>query len=338
MKSIIDKLGIDEKYTKEVKKPKYFTKVRDIVPPVANYNFMADLIMMPKTKEKYMYLFVCVDLGNGEFDIEPIKNKEPSTVLQALKNMCKRKYIDMPEYTLATDDGSEFKGIFNKYLYDHNIYHKVSLPNRHSQTSVVESLNRQLERLFIGYMNKKEEETQKPYNEWTDVLEIVRNELNKVRLRQTYNPITYKYPIFNATVQPKYDVGDVVYRQSDTPLNALGNNQPTNVFRVGDYRFERIPHKITKVLYYSGKVPYRYMLSSITRASYTEAQLMPAKQTEKESKYKVKAIIGKKIIKKKVYYLIWWKNYIKKDATYEAEADLIKDGFQDDINTFNESR
>ena len=336
MKSIIDKLGIDETYTKEVKKPKYYTKFRDIVPPVADYNFMADLIVMPKTKNKYMYLFVCVDLGNGEFDIEPMKNKEPSTVLKALKNMCKRKYINMPEYTLATDDGSEFKGIFHKYLYDHNIYHKVSLPNRHTQTAVVETLNKQLVRIFNGYMNKKEEETQKPYNEWTDILEIVRKELNKFRLRPTYNPITYKYPIFNATETPKYDVGDIVYRQSDTPLNALGRNQPTNTFRIGDYRFERIPHKIIKVLYYSGKVPYRFMLEGIPNASFTETQLLPAKKEETETKYKVREILGKKIIKKKVYYLIWWSKFLKKDATYEPEEQLIKDGFQDDINNFNE--
>jgi hypothetical protein len=34
---------------------------------------------------------------------------------------------------------------------------------------------------------------------------------------------------------------------------------------------------------------------------------MPAEAEEKESKYKVRSIIGTKMMKKKRYFLVWWK-------------------------------
>lgn len=332
MKSILENLGIDETYTKEVKKPKVFTKVSDNIPHKADWNFMADLIEMPVTKKKNKYLLVCVDLATREFDIEAMKNKEPETVLKSLKSMFKRQYIKEPKYSLSTDGGTEFKGFVDKWLYDKSIYHKVALKDRHSQMSVVESLNKQLERLFNGYMNKIEEETQKQYNEWDTIIDIVRTELNKVRkIDEKY--LTDTYPIFNTRTKPKYKVGDIVYRQSDVPLNALGHEHNVKKWRVADYRFDKVPKKIIKILYFSGKIPYRYMLKDIRNASYTEDQLLPA-NNEKEEKYIIKDIIGRKIVKGKPQYLIWWKGYLKKNATWEPENMLIEDGHKDLIDAF----
>ena len=335
MKGIFDKLNINTKFTKEIKRPKYFTKVKDIVPHQENFNFMADLLIMPKTKEGFKYLLVVVDLGNDEFDIEPMKNKEAKTALDSLKKMFKRKYLKIPKYTLATDDGSEFKSVFQKYLYDNSIFHKVALPNRHSQMSNVESLNKQLGRLFIGYMNKMEEETGKSFNEWTDIIEIIRKDLNVYRKKKTINPYKQKFQVFDSIKEPKFKVGDIVYRQSDVPLNALGKQQPTKTFRTGDYRYDMIPKKITQILYFGGDVPYRYMLEGISRASYTENQLI--KSDEKETKYKVKQIIGKRTRNKQIQYLVWWDKYLKKDATWETKAKLIEDGLLEYINKFEKS-
>lgn len=333
MKSILEKLGIDETYTKDVKKPKYFTKIADNIPHQKNWNFMADLIELPLTKKGNKYLLVCVDLGTREFDIEPLKNKESKTVLSAFKTMFKRQYIKEPKYSLATDGGTEFKGDVATYLYDKSIYHKVALKDRHSQQSMVESLNREIERLLNGYMNKLEEETKETYSEWDTILDVVRKEMNQIRKRPEKDPVTENFPIFNAQVEPKYKVGDIVYRQSDVPLSALGHEQDTKKWRVGDYRFDKIPKKITKVLYYSGKVPYRYMLSGIKNASYTEAQLRPA-DGEAEEKQEVKEIIGRKIVKGKPQYLIWWRGEKKASATWEPESSLIEDGLKDWIDAY----
>ena len=103
---------------------------------------MADLLFLPLTKQKYRYILTVVDLATDEFDIEPLKDKEPKTVLAGLKAMYKRSYIKEPYASIRTDAGNEFKGVFQKYLYDESLLHRTSLTARHSQTSNVESLNR----------------------------------------------------------------------------------------------------------------------------------------------------------------------------------------------------
>ena len=85
-----------------------------------------------------------------------------------------------------------------------------------------------------------------------------------------------------------------------------------------------MPRKIVKVLSYSGTPATRYILDFLPNVSYSDNELKLAPNQEVE-KFVVKEIIGKQIIKKKVYYLVWWKNYLKKDATLEPREELIKD-------------
>jgi hypothetical protein len=332
MNEILKKLGIVESYTKAPKLPKKFNKVKDNVPHIANYNYEADLLTLPTTKQGYNALLVVVDLGSDEFDIEPIKNKEAQTILTAFKAMYKRPYIKEPYASVRTDGGAEFKGPFSKYLYDESIYHGISEPNRHKQMANVESLNSQLGRLFNGYMNIKEKQTDLPYNEWTDILTTVRKELNAHRKKKAGDPATDQYPT-PKDVDAKYKVGDLVYRISEVPLNALGKEQPTTTFRKGDYRWDMTPRKIIKVLRFSGDVPIRYLLNFKTNVSYAEYELKPAK--EKEEMFKVREIIGRKTDKKVVKYQVWWIGFPKDQATWESEKELIKDGFKKHIEEFN---
>ena len=52
----------------------------------------------------------------------------------------------------------------------------------------IESLNIILGRLLNGYMNTKELETGKLYREWTNVIDIIRIDLNKIRIRPDGDP------------------------------------------------------------------------------------------------------------------------------------------------------
>lgn len=324
---LIDEIGIDETFTKPTRKEKEFTRIKDVMTPIENFNYMADLLHLPTTKNGYKYLFVITDLITHEFDIEPIKNKESKTILKAMQNVFKRNYLKKPKASIRTDNGTEFKEVFHKWLVDNKIFHSVSLPYRHSQLSAVEALNKQLGRIFNGYMNMKEEKTQRPYNEWDDIIDFVRKELNDIRY--TKAPYTEKtinkadFPFVDISKEPLFKVGELVHRRLNYPQNALGKDQPTETFRMGDYRYERNPRKITRILYYNGKIPYRYMLDGIKTTSYTENQLMRSK--EKITKFVVKKIIGKKKVGNKIYYHIWWKDYPKKDATWEPKSELIID-------------
>eukprot|EP00981_Chlorochromonas_danica_P002509 scaffold478_cov203-Ochromonas_danica.AAC.1 len=111
-------------------------------------------------------------------------------------------------------------------------------------------------------MNTKEEETGKRYRGWTDIVDIVRKELNEHRHKKlkSFNPDDY--PPVSIDRLPKFEVGDIVYEKLDHPENALGNKQDTSQFRTGDYRFSRVPKKIIKVIVMRDEPIFRYILES----------------------------------------------------------------------------
>ena len=117
MNKILKELNIDETYTKAPKIKREFSKVKDNIPLVGDYNFMADLLELPETKKGFHYLLVVVDLATDEFDIEQLKTKESKMILNAMVKMFKRKYLKKPYASIRTDGGSEFKDEFTKYCY-----------------------------------------------------------------------------------------------------------------------------------------------------------------------------------------------------------------------------
>ena len=71
---------------------------------------------------------------------------------------------------------------------------------------------------------------------------------------------------------PKYKVGDVVFYKSERPRNALGEIQPTNNFRQGDYRYNiKDAKKIKSILFYPNNI--RYLVEGNNRTSYAEPEL-----------------------------------------------------------------
>ena len=270
MKALLSKLGVDETYSKPTKKP-IFDHVKANTFPKNGYNEMADLLFLPETKAKFKYLLTMVDLWSDRFDMEPLRTKEPKEVLDAMETIFKRKYLKEPKASLRTDNGNEFKGVFHKWLYDHNVLQKVSEPYRHQQLSNVENLNKQLGRILNGYMNVMETKTGKTYKEWTDILDTIRKDLNKSRMKKDLNP--YKDVMIHPTLNdPVYKVGDLVVRKLERPQNALGKNQNTLQFRVGDIRWDvHNPRKINKIVFYPNNV--RYILEDLPNVSYTDVEL-----------------------------------------------------------------
>jgi|688.fasta_scaffold38856_3 hypothetical protein len=324
MNALIKKLGIDETYTEKIKNIKW-DKVKQNTFNKGGYNQMADLLFLPKTKEGYNYLLCVCDLWSDLFDIEPVKNKEPETVLKAIKTIYKRKpnYLKEPVSSLRTDSGTEFQGVFHRWFFDENIFHRVGNPNRHQQLGNVEQLNYVIARLLNGYMNTNEKKSGKVFKEWNEILSIIRKDLNEIRQKPDGDPFSKLSKITKEL--PKFKVGDVVYYKLDTPQDALGHNQPTKNFRVGDYRFDLYnPRKIVKILYYPKNI--RYLLNGKNNVSYAQSELKLAPQ--KEETYTIKEIIGKRKIRGNIEYLVHWKGYLKKDATWEAEELLKEDAIE----------
>lgn len=332
-KELIKKLNIDERYTKpRLEKQKVFNSIKHNIPMVEDVNFMADTLYLPETKEGFKYLLVVVDLATNDFDIEPMKNIDTKTTAAAFQTMMKRKYLNFPNF-IRTDDGTEFKDKFTKMLTKNDVLQKIALPKRHKQLANVESLNRQLGRIFNGYMNMKEKSTGKVYREWLDIIDTVRKDLNKIRrVDLKKNVSDYDYPIFDPDTEAKFKVGDMVHEKLDYPENALGNKQPTENFRVGDVRFSMVPKKIERVIYMNTYPYYRYILSGIKNASYSEYELI--KSRFRTERYKVKSIIDSREVGRSKEYLVWWKGYKKKDSTWEPRKNLIQDGLKNLIDEF----
>lgn len=326
MDKILKKLKIEKNIlTKTQPKQKIFNKVKNNVPPIKNYNFEADLLYTPKTKQGYKYLLVVVDIANNAFDIQEMKTKSSGDTLEAFKKMFKRNFIKQPKISIRTDNGSEFQGSFNKFLKDNKIIHRKTLPYRHKQMANVENLNKELFKIFTAYMNSIEMETGKPYNEWIDIIDIVRKELNiyrQVRLpsfKQWIKHLEFKH----IEKEPKFKIGDFVHYKLDYPLNALNNKQNTPQFRTGDLRYNPVAKKIVKIIYMQDEPYYRYILDGVNNVSYSDYELIPSK--EKTQKYEIKELISSKIIKNQKHYLVWWKGYRKNKSTYVSRKELIQD-------------
>jgi len=297
-KQMLQDLDIFDKNTKRVNPPrdKLFNHIKDNVPLIPNANMMCDLLFLPVAKFGFKYLFCIVDLATDKFDIEPIKNKEPSTVLSAMQKCFKRGIIKEPEYTLKTDSGNEFNGVFAKWLYDENILKKTSLPKRHQTMGNIENLNRQVSRMLNLYMNSKEKQSGKKFVNWPEFVPTIRTELNKIREKKLPQDInSYEYAIPNNVkeipqsdskkskvpkyelIKPKFKVGQYVFRYLDQTRNALNKNQPTEQRREGDINWDNIPREILQVFTMGGEGPlYRYLLEGLPNVSFTESQLRRA--------------------------------------------------------------
>lgn len=334
-KKLMKTLKIDETFTKPTKKYK-FDKVKENTFPQQDFNFMADILMLPIIKEtKQRYLLVVVDLWSNEFDIEPLITKTAKECLEAFKTIIKRPYLKLPQGSIRTDNGGEFKDVFHTFLKDNNINHRLSNPHRHKQNANVESLNLQLGRIFMTYLTNMELKTKNPYHKWTDILEIVRVELNKVRKIPDGNPFNLEPILYNDDI-PKFKVGDVVIHKLDHPKNAMGRNETTEQFRQGDIRWDlNNKLKIIKVLNYPNN--NRYILNKIKNVSFVEAELKLS--NAKEEYFEIKQILDRYYNKNKksYYYKIWWKGYLKKDTTWEPYKKLIEDGFIKELNEFDSS-
>lgn len=316
---IVEAIGGTEEGFKRPKPDKIKTRVKNNNMPYEDYNFMIDLLALPTTKNKNRYLVVCVDLETNEFDFEPIKSKKPDEILRAYKKMIKRPHINLSKGNMQMDGGGEFKGSFAKFLKDNKIIRRVTKAGRHSQNSVVENLNRTLGRLIFSYLNEQEIKTGKSFFNWDNerILNIIREKLNEYRYQK---PRGLHYVESNIANEPKFNVDDIVYYALDKPLDALGKKQTTEKFRQGDRRYSITARKIKSVLPFQKQ--YRYILNGIDNVSFTENQLKRSK--EKDETFEIREIIGKKKIKGRINYLVWWRGYPKSEATYEPRVELIK--------------
>jgi hypothetical protein len=227
-------------------------------------------------------------------DIEPLKAHSSEAVLNATKKIFERGILKLPKASMRTDAGTEFQGVYHKFLHDHDIMHKISLPDRHKQTGNVERLNKELSRIIMGHLDTLDQKNGNVNTNWLDLVPRIREELNKVRKKKLPEGKTMDYPSFDPSktvtktitknkkkikviqtefVEAQYKIGDRVHHILDRPENARGEKQ-IGGFRMGDHRWSTEKKRIERVLLYPGlQVQYRYILEGITQASFTRYEL-----------------------------------------------------------------
>ena len=98
-----------------------------VTSPELNHTWQADLVDYtakdPTNNNGYRFALVVIDVFSRKVFTEPIKNKDPETVLAAYKTIVKKAGTNPKE--LSTDNGREFKGIFDEHLEEAGTAHRL---------------------------------------------------------------------------------------------------------------------------------------------------------------------------------------------------------------------
>ena len=77
---------------------------------------------------------------------------------------------------------------------------------------------------------------------------------------------------------------------------------------------------------------YRYVLEGLPNVSYSEIELLSS--SEAEPKYIIERFLETKVVNKKRFYKIKWKELPVKNATWEPENELIRDIGEESLKNF----
>lgn len=282
-----------------------------------------DLLFLPQDG-KYKYLLVAVDVATRSSDFEPVADKKSSTIVDALKKIYSRQYLNMP-YMFQVDDGSEFKDDFKKYVNKHNRGVRTAQTARHRQQAVVEKWNQFIGKALTYRMLVKEIETGKRNTEWTQYLPRLRKFMN-AKFKKKPKEVPLDAPVCKGSSCDLLDVGTVVHVALDKP-RAIGNTSITERFRTGDLRWSD-PAVIDDVLLTPG-LPPLYVIEGYPNVAYTKNQLLIARNQTKpeleEDEFEIYRFRGKRTRRRKVEYLIEYKGYPKRsDFEWKTRTELVK--------------
>ena len=293
--------------------------------PNAGQISQADLLFLPDDNG-FKYALVVVDTGWPKtFDVEPLKSKTQQEVLKAFKAIFARKNTPYPQFQIRVDSGNEFSGIVKKYFNDNKTYVHVAQVGRHRQVSMVEHMNGVLGKLLFQRMTAQELNTKVVSKEWVEFLPMIVKELNKIYALQKRKP-TNTYPIASGDSNILLNEGDKVRVALDEPHDVATGVKLHGKFRKSDVRWENKDRTVEHILL-SPNSPPLYLISGKHSVAYTKHQLQLIPKGEQlpplsaQRKFVIEKILGKKTIKRKLYYEVKWQHRI--EPTWEP-ANVIK--------------
>lgn len=236
-------------------------------------SYMMDLIFLPDDNG-YKYALVVLDLATNNIDAEPVQNRQASTMVNALKNIFKRKFIKPPKAMVTTDAGNEFKDKFDKYCKDNGIFHRTTKVGRHQQLLPIDNKIALISKYLNIAMVSDELTTNKTSRKWTPRL---------TQLIKILNQPKYLYKVktddeiqdMNVEIKGNpdlYEVGTKVRVICDSPTDHLSGKRLHGRFRVGDVRFSKRIHTI-KFVVLLPQQPAMYIVDGMPHVYYTRNDL-----------------------------------------------------------------
>jgi predicted house-cleaning noncanonical NTP pyrophosphatase (MazG superfamily) len=268
--------------------------------------------------------------------ITPLKDKSSKMVLNALVQMFKRGIIKEPK-TIRVDAGTEFQLDFKTGLKKMGIQLIVATAGRHRSLGLVESKNKiigQLTHKLITQNKLAGYDSSKWVEYLPDLVEVINS---KTELTNSQKKKKKEVPV----LLPKdkkvnlLSVGDEVRILLDNP-ESMDGKKLHGKFRASDIRWRPKTYQITGVMiqpdepimfatnYDHHYRTYQQLLKVKEPQLYFQKEEQPVGKVESD-RYEVEKILERRKKGQSYEYLVKWRNYPKKDATWSERKDLIKD-------------
>jgi hypothetical protein len=302
-----------------------------------NVTHQADLLTLPVDND-YGFALVVTDIATRISDAEPLKGKSAQEVKDGLESIYERDILEKPIF-MVTDSGSEFKGVVQKYLDEHDISHKFTKPGRHTQTSIVERTNQYLAKAFFRRMHAQEILTGEKSVEWVDDLPLFIKALNKRRGRKPPSvPDTVPTTVCEGDACNLLSIGTKVRVMLEEPIDYVTKKKLSGNFRSTDIRWNPTPRYIRDILLLPGRPPL-YLVSDIKNdnkvdntVGYTKNQLQVMLGDEEPPDLKslrgdptgfvVENILDRKKENNRVYMLVKMKG--RKEPAWKLRSEVNK--------------
>jgi hypothetical protein len=238
-----------------------------------------DLLYLPEDVGGDKYLLVIADIGSPACDVKALAKRDAKTVLNAIDYIYKNsKYLKPPNF-IHVDAGTEFTSLVKEYP-KRKIGVRVAATGRHSQQSIVESLNRTIGEAILKIQLNNALANDEPDSEQRDWIDYLPDILELLNSREK-KPAPKEGGTGKPQVKCKgnecntFMIGDKVRVLLDHPQTTKGKRL-YGTFRSGDIKWSVEPYVIDNIFLLPNTV-IRYSVKGKNNNTFSKFELQPFK-------------------------------------------------------------
>lgn len=231
-----------------------------------NDTHQIDLLYLPYDtirRKRFKYALTVIDIASRYKDAEPLTDKSASSVAVALQEIYRRGPLKYPRL-IHSDDGKEFKGVFNQLLLKHRVTIRRGIPGNHRSQALVENMNKQLSERLFSYQYHREITSSTRNTEWVRRLPSVIRAMNEEEHNglKPVKAIKQKEITVSPTTTKNYKLLplDLTVRYLYAPGEAEGDSRKRAtdpIWSISTYQIKKIMKTNPPVYYLSEPAPQR---------------------------------------------------------------------------------